>query len=470
MRLQFLGANRQVTGSRYFLEAGGLKLLIDCGLFQERQFLERNWEPSPVPPHAIDYVLLTHAHLDHVGLIPRLVAQGYRGPIITVEPSVDLAEIIMLDAGRIQEEDAQYKAKRHQREGRHGRFPEKPLYTEEDAKKAVPFLRGVKYNQPIALNDQVTATFHDAGHILGSAFLEIRETRPDNPLGRTRSLVFSGDLGQWDKPFLNPPTVFEQADYVVMESTYGDREHAKGGPIVEQLERVLLDTTARGGNLVIPTFALERAQELIYHFGQLMHSGRVPRMNIYLDSPMAIDVTDVFQRYCQYLDPQTRCRIEEHVPALDFPGLRLVHSVQDSMAINTTQGSKIIMASSGMCTGGRIKHHLRWNIPRSESTILFTGYQATGTLGRQILERNPEVRIHGRNWPVRAKIAHINGLSAHGDRGDLLRWLKAPRTPPKQLFLTHGEEQAALSLAKTVQQELGWTVSVPSYQETVDLE
>ena len=465
MRLQFLGANRQVTGSRYLLEAGGLTLLIDCGLFQEREFQDRNWQPSPVSPESIDYVLLTHAHLDHCGLLPRLVAQGYQGPVLTTPPSVDLAQIIMLDAGRIQEEDARYKKKRHLREGRKPKHPQTPLYTAQDAQQAVPLLQGVKYKHPRPLNDHVTVTFHEAGHILGSAYLEIAVQEAD----RTRRLVFSGDLGQWDKPLINDPHVLECADYVVMESTYGDRSHKEAGPIDDQLAHIIHDTAQRGGNVVIPTFALERAQELVYYMGRLVKGRRIPDLPVYLDSPMAVDVTEVFHQHCQYLDEESRCRFEKDVSSLRFPNLHLVRRQQDSIAINGMRGPKVIMSSAGMCTGGRIKHHLRQNITRDDSTLLFVGYQAHGTLGRQIVDGRPQVRIHGRMWPVKAKIEQIHGFSAHGDRDDLLRWLNGCPQAPKRLFLTHGEEDAALTLAKTIEKQLHWPVHVPHYQESIEL-
>ena len=465
MRLQFLGANRQVTGSRYLLEAGGLRIMIDCGMFQERAFLGRNWAPPPISPDSIDYVLLTHAHLDHCGLLPRLVAQGYGGPIITVEPTVKLAEIIMLDSAKIQKEDVAYKKKRHRREGRRGKHPELPLYTIEDAKNTVSLLRGVKYGESVQLNDQVSVVFNEAGHILGSAFLEITVTSG----GKTRRVVFSGDLGQWDTPLINDPHPLGQADYVVMESTYGDRNHKELGPIEDQLARVINDTTQRGGHVVIPTFAMERAQELVYYIGRLVHGDHIPDLLVYLDSPMAIDVTEIFHQYCGYLDEENRCRFRKQVASLTFPGLRLTRRQKDSIAINNRREPSIIMASSGMCTGGRIKHHLRQNITRTECTIVFVGYQAQGTLGRQIVEGHSEVRIHGRTWPVRAQIAKIDGFSAHGDRDDLMRWLRGCKQPPKNLFLTHGEEQAAQSLAQTVRNQMGWPVSVPNYEDVVQL-
>ena len=465
MKLHFLGANKQVTGSRYVLEAGGLNIMIDCGLVQERKFLHRNWEPCPFPPDKIDLLLLTHAHLDHCGLIPRFVVNGFNGPIITVEPSVELAEIVMRDSGRLHEEDAKYKKKRHQREGRKGPHPEDPLYTEQDAERAVSLLRGVQYKESIPLNKNVTAHFHQAGHILGAASIEI--TAKEN--GQTKHIVFSGDVGQWDNPLLSDPQLLNRADYAIMESTYGDRLHKDNGDIDQQLERIIKDTASKGGNILIPTFAIERAQELLYHIGNLVRENRIPNLPVFLDSPMAVDVTKVFHRHCGYLNEATRCDVARHVEALRFPGLRLTKSVEDSKAIAEIKGSAIIMAGSGMCTGGRIKHHLRANLTRPESSVLFVGYQAEGTLGRIILQGTNPVRIHGREWEVNAKLEQVHGLSAHGDREDLLKWLGGCEIPPKKLYLTHGETSAAEALAKRIRDEKGWDVDVPGYGHVADL-
>ena len=465
MRLQFLGANRQVTGSRSLLEAGGLRILIDCGMFQERAFQARNWETSPIAPGSIDFLLLTHAHLDHCGLVPRLVEAGFKGPIITVEPTVDLAQIILLDAARIQEEDAAYKKRRHKKEGRRARHPEVPLYTVHDAQQVLPLFRGVPYGEAVKLNEKVSVRFHDAGHILGSAILQVQVQEN----GISRRVLFSGDLGQWDKPLIGDPTLVEGGDFVVLESTYGDRNHPQTKDILTQLSDLVNDTARRGGNVVIPTFAVERAQELMYHFSELVHAGRIPDLPIFLDSPMAVDVTEVFRGYRRYMDAPTQRLFTEGRPPLRFPGLHLSRTADQSKAINAAPGTNIIMSASGMCTGGRIKHHLRRNISRPESTIVFVGYQAVGTLGREILEGNPAVRIHGRNYDVRAKTARIYGLSAHGDRDDLLRWLGHFSHIPKHVFLNHGEQHVAMALRGSIKDKLGWPVSVPDYQQEVEL-
>ena len=465
MKLQFLGANRQVTGSRYLLEAGGLRLLIDCGMFQEREFLERNWEPSPVPPGELDYLLLTHAHLDHVGLLPRLVGEGFDQPVITTRASAELAQIVLRDAAHIQEEDAEYKRKRHGREGRKGRHPVVPLYDAADAEAALKLLRGVRYGEPVTLNEHVTARFHDAGHILGSAMIELTVTDG----GAERRLVFSGDLGQWDKALVRDPTLLERAEYVVMESTYGNSSHREAGDPEDQLCDVINETVERGGNLVIPTFAIERAQELMYHLSRLVYDDRIPHLLVFLDSPMAVRATDVFNAYLDCLDEETQQTMREQEPPFDFPGLQLVRTVAESKAINRIRGTCIVMAGSGMCTGGRIKHHLIRHLPRRESTVLFVGYQANGTLGRQIMEGAEEVRIHGQQHPVRARIAQIHGFSAHADQDDLQRWIGHFHPAPRRVFLSHGEEEAALGLAGQLR-DAGMDVEVPEYKQQVELD
>ena len=465
MKLQFLGAARQVTGSRYYLQAGGAKILVDCGMFQEREYLDRNWEPSPVPPKAIDALVLTHAHLDHCGWTPRLVNEGFRGSILATSASADLVELILRDSAEIQMEDAAYKKRRHQKERRKGKHPEVPLYTTNDVQRTLPLVETIPYGQAAKINGDVQVTFHDAGHILGSAVVEV--TVSDG--GRLHRLLFSGDLGQWDQPILRDPTLFHEADFVVMESTYGDRNHDKHEGIEPQLERVINATIRAGGNVVIPTFAVERAQELMFYVSRLVRADRIPDVPIFLDSPMAVDATEIFRRHRECFDQQTWQMISSGEPPLRFPGLRMVRKVQDSKAINDLNQPAIIMATSGMCTAGRVKHHLRRNITRPESTVLFVGYQVRGTLGRQILEGHPQVRIHGRQWPVRARIEQIHGFSGHADRDALLRWLAAFKTPPRRLFLTHGEEEAALSLADHVRDEMGWQVTVPEYQQEVDL-
>jgi len=465
MRLHFLGADRQVTGSKYLLEAAGLKILVDCGLFQERPYLDRNWEKFPVPPEEIDVLLLTHAHLDHSGFIPRLVKLGYSNRIKATAPTAALAKIVLLDTAHIQEEDVNLKRKRHAKEGRSGPNPEIPLYTSDEARVSFPLFENVAYLQPLPLNGQVTVRFHDAGHILGSSMLDIDVQEG----GGQRRIIFSGDIGQWHKPLVHDPSVFESADFVIMESTYGDKVREAPEEIENRLARCVNETVARGGNIVIPVFAVERAQRLMFYIARLVRARKIPRLLVFLDSPMAVEATRVYMQYPEYMDEETAGLLRSNNHPFEFPGLKLFTTPEESKGINTIKGSCIIMAGSGMCTGGRIKHHLMHNIERPECTILFVGYQARHTLGRQIVEGDQEVRINGQRFQVKARIEKIEGISGHADKDDLLRWLGAFKKPPRRLFLTHGEEEVSLELAAFLEREKKWAVTVPRYKETVEL-
>lgn len=466
MKLAFLGAARQVTGSCYFVEAGGLRILIDCGLYQERSYLDRNWDPFPVEPRDLDVLLLTHAHLDHSGLIPRLVRDGFSGTILTTAATADILSIALMDAAEIQEEDAAYKRRRHEKEGRTVSHPVVPLYTTQDVQAAMPMVEEVEYESPLDLGRSVTARFLDAGHILGSAMIElsVREN------GAARTVVFSGDIGQWDMPFVRDPTVFDRADYVVMESTYGDREHEDPGRVDDLLGTIIRETAAAGGNLVIPTFAIERAQDLMFHMSRLVYDRKIPPLPVYLDSPMGREVTRAFERHDEFYDEEARRLLAAGRNPFKFPGLTIVRTTEESKAINEARGPAVIMAGSGMVTGGRIKHHIAQNIGRPEATVLFVGYQARDTLGRLILEGAPEVRILGRTVPVRARVAKINGFSAHADRKGLDRWLDGLQSPPRRLFVTHGDSDVALKTGERIRRERGWTVEVPEYLEVWDLD
>jgi len=466
MKLAFLGAAREVTGSSYYFEIDGLRGLVDCGLYQERPFLERNWDPFPVPPDSLDVILLTHAHLDHSGLIPRLVRDGFAGRILTTSATADLMSIALMDSAHIQEEDAAFKVRRHLREGRTVGHPVVPLYTTEDVQATMPLVEDVAYDEPVRLGGAASAAFRDAGHILGSAMIELAA----RTAGGTRTLVFSGDIGQWGMPFVCDPTVFEKADYVVMESTYGDRVHEDRGRIDDLLAGIIRETVAAGGNVVIPTFAIERAQDLMYHLSRLVYDKAIPQIPVYLDSPMAREVTQAFERHDEYLDEEAKRMFAAGRNPFRFPGLTIVRTPDESKAINEARGPAVIMAGSGMITGGRIKHHVALNIGRPESTILFVGYQASETLGRKILEGAPEIRILGRTVPVRARVAKINGFSAHADRKDLARWLDGYKAPPRRLFVTHGDADVAAKMAERIRQERRWTVDVPEYREIWDLD
>jgi metallo-beta-lactamase family protein len=466
MKLAFFGAARQVTGSCYYVEANGLRLLVDCGIYQERPFLERNWVDFPVPPQNLDYILLTHAHLDHSGLIPKVVREGFEGTILTTAATSDLLSIALMDSAKIQEEDAAYKKRRHQKEGRTGPFPENPLYTTEDVQMTMPLVEDAAYDEVHQLGRGVSARFRDAGHILGSAMIELSVREG----GETRTAVFSGDIGQWDMPFVRDPTLFERADYVVMESTYGDRDHEDRGQVQELLGRIIRETADAGGNVVIPTFAIERAQDLMFHLSHLVRTRAIPTLPVYLDSPMAREVTQAFERHTEFLDEEARRLFASGESPFRFPGLTIVRTPEESKAINNARGPVVIMAGSGMVTGGRIKHHLVLNISRPESTVLFVGYQARETLGRQILEGKAEIRLFGRLLPVRARVTKINGFSAHADRRGLHRWLDGFRTPPRRLFVTHGDADVASKTAEGIRRDRGWTVEVPEYLEIWDLD
>jgi len=466
MKLAFLGAARQVTGSCYHLEAGGLKLLVECGLYQERPFLDRNWNDFPIPPEDIDICLLTHVHLDHSGLLPRLVDSGFSGTILTTAPTADLLSIALMDSAEIQEEDAAYKRKRHQKEGRTGPHPEIPLYTTESVQATMPLVEEVGYEKDVALNGRVTARFRDAGHILGSAMIEIKVREN----GRDRRFVFSGDIGQWGMPFVEDPSIFEGADYVVMESTYGDRDHEDPKDVASLLADVIRETAAAGGNVIIPTFAIERAQDLMFHLSRLAWEKAIPPVPVFLDSPMAREVTRAFERHLDVLDDEAKALFREGRNPFAFPGLKIVQTPDESKAINELDGPAVIMAGSGMVTGGRVKHHLLRNIARPESTVLFVGYQARGTPGRQIIEKSPEIRLLGKTIPVKARIAKINGFSAHADRTALGRWLDGFAAPPRRLFVTHGDDEVIRNFAERVRKERGWTVEAPEYKEIWDLD
>jgi metallo-beta-lactamase family protein len=411
-------------------------------------------------------VLLTHAHLDHCGLLPKLVREGFGKKIYCTPATADITQIILLDSAKLQEEDAAYKKKRHTREGRKGPYPEVPLYTIEDAEMTLPLFSTVKYTEPLTLGEGIEATFHDAGHVLGSSMIRLIIQQGEEK----RSIIFSGDLGRWDRPMLEDPSVFNKTDYVVVESTYGDRDHPETKEIEDELAGIINSAYIAGGKIIVPSFALQRAQEILYYMNILLMEGRIPDIKVYLDSPMAIKVTEVFKRYSELFDIEMKTLLRERKSPFDFPGLTMVETADESKALNTEKGTSMIIAGSGMCTGGRIKHHLANHISRPEDTILFVGYQAEGTLGRYIVDGASAVRIHGQQHSVRARIEQIQGFSAHADRNEIVKWLSKLSVHPRHVFITHGEKDAAIAFQNFLKESTGFESTVPTYRQKFSLE
>ncbi|MDO8636252.1 MAG: MBL fold metallo-hydrolase [Dehalococcoidia bacterium] len=466
IKLTFLGAAQNVTGSRYLVEVDKTQILVDCGLYQERELNGRNWDPFPIPPNSLDAVLLTHAHLDHCGLLPKLVREGFRGPIYCTKATSEVTQITLLDSAHIQQEDAEFKRKRHQREGRKGPYPEIPLYNTRDATACFRLFSPVRYEKPIRINKNIEATFYDAGHVLGSSMIKLAIDDGEN----SRTILFSGDVGRWDRPMLHPPTLFGEADYILVESTYGDSLHENSNDISTHLREVINSTVRAGGNVVIPSFAFERAQDVLYYLNKLLMEKQIPHLKVFVDSPMAVKITEVFEHHTELFDEDMVKLIRQRKSPFEFPGLTMSSTVEESKAINNMTGSNVIIAGSGMCNAGRIKHHLTRNIARPESTVIFVGYQAAGTLGRQIVDGAKEVRILGQMYPVKAKIVQMTGFSAHADRDELFKWLSGLRKPPKHVFVVHGETQTAFRFVDFLKERLDWQISAPKYKDEVVLE
>lgn len=438
MKLSFHGAAQTVTGSCHLVEARGKRILIDCGLLQGGHDLEKeNAEPFGFEPRSIDLVLLTHAHLDHCGRLPLLVKQGFTGRILATTATRDLARLVMLDSAHLQEEEARRRI-RHAHRGGHPRG-EEPLYSVIDALDAMDcFDTGVTYGHPIVLGDGVRATYYDAGHILGSAsiLLEVEEQ------GGTKSVLFSGDIGGPGHPLLNNAAPPPSADVVVMETTYGDRQHRPYAASLEEFYAALRDTFSRGGNVIIPTFALERAQEILYAIHAGMELGKLQRATqVFLDSPMAISATQIFRRHPECFGPELAAHFRQHVDPFSVPGLHYVRDAAESMTINKIVGGAVIIAGSGMCTGGRVRHHLRHNLWRPDAGIVFVGFASEGTPARRIIDGARSLRLFGEEIPVRARVHTINGFSAHADQAELLAW-RGGIAGVKTTFLVHGEPAA----------------------------
>ena len=440
MKISFHGADQEVTGSCHLIECGGKRILIDCGIYQgNHELAEENAGPFGFEPADIDYLLLTHAHLDHCGRIPLLVKRGFSGEVITTSASRELARLVMLDSAHLQEEEAAYQARRAARGKNRHKKRVKPLYTVLDALNSLDaFGRTAHYDQRMAICPGIHATFIDAGHILGSAsiHLELEEQ------GKKRSVLFSGDLGYGGRAILRDPATPPAADVVVMETTYGDRLHKQLQPSIEELYEAIEDTFRRGGNVVIPTFALERAQEILYFLQEGVSSGRLPgSTQVFLDSPMAISATEIFLHHPECYDAETVALFNQQRDPFALPGLHFTRETAESMALNNIRGGAVIMAGSGMCTGGRVRHHLKHNLWRDDSSVIFVGYAAQGTLARHIVDGASVVRIYREEIQVRAKIYTIGGFSAHADQAQLLAWHRKTGNP-KHTFLVHGDEKA----------------------------
>lgn len=454
MELTFLGAAGEVTGSCTRVQYDDGVFLVDCGLFQGgRNANVKNLRALDFDPTAVDFVLLTHAHLDHSGLLPRLVALGYKGPIYATRATVDLLAVMLLDSAHIQEKESEW-ANRHHR-ARHVRrgWDLAPLYTVEQARVSLSRLRAVDYDTAFEPRQGVRCRFRDAGHILGSSFIEIDLASS----GRTRRVVFSGDLGQPLRPVLRDPAQIERADVLCIESTYGNRSHRPMAETLDELTRVLLGTLRPGGgNVIIPAFAVGRTQELLFVLADLVRTGRVERLEVVVDSPMASAVTELTVRHESLWDAETRELYRWTQMHRELFKLRFVQDVEESIALNDCRGGLVILSASGMCEAGRIKHHLRYNLGRPECAIVIVGFQAAGTLGRRLVNGAREVTLFGERISVRANIHTIGGLSAHADQHALLAWLRSLRVAPRKTFVVHGEVEAAAALADAIETTLGW--------------
>ena len=456
MKLQFFGAAREVTGSCYLIDTGDVRFLVDCGMFQGgRNATERNRKAFPFDPQSIDFVLLTHAHIDHSGLLPKLTKGGFAGPIYTTDATADLLTVMLPDSAHIQEEDA----RRRMRHGRKNVQP--PIYTASDAEACLKQLRPIDYNQKTCPHISVECRFLDAGHILGSAIIEVWVTESE----RVVKLVFSGDLGQPGRPILRDPTRVTQADLLVVESTYGNRTHKQLGPTLDEFVSAIKGT--HNGNVIIPAFAVGRTQEVIYYLHHLTRQGRLHDLNIFVDSPMATTATEITRKHLELFDAEAKKLAEWRTTSNNLPSLHFVASVQESMALNQIRSGAIIISASGMCNAGRILHHLKHNLDQRNNTILITGFQAQGTLGRRLVDGADRVRIFGKEVRVRARIVTMGGFSAHADQPALMQWLDGFDKPPATTYVVHGEENAALAFSQAIENRRNWKVVVPKSGQQV---
>ena len=474
MNITFLGATRTVTGSNFLLEGAGKKIIIDCGLYQGKAKEEReNYADFTYDVNEIDYMLLTHAHIDHSGRIPKLYVDGYRGPIIATKATCDLCAIMLPDSGHIQEMENVWQNKKRARVGK----PElPPLYTAQDAIDCLEIFKPVSYDEIIQLDENISVRFNDAGHMLGSSIIEvwIKEN------GEIKKIVFTGDLGNNDIPLLNSPTMIDSADYVVMESTYGSRLHNRNDDKAELFLNIVAETLDKGGNVIIPSFAVGRTQEILYELNKLKEQRtdeeflkkyeKLMKATVYVDSPLAISATEVFRQNMDLFDEEVRKEIEQGDNPLEFPGLKFTQTVDESKALNDDPHPHIIISASGMCEVGRIKHHLKHNLWNPNNTILFVGYQAPGTLGAKIVSGEKKVKIFGEEIAVNARIEYIEGYSGHADQEWLLNFVYSFITEPKHIFLVHGELEGQKVLKEKIQQTIEIPVTIPDYGENYNLE
>lgn len=460
--LTFLGATGTVTGSKYLLEAGGERLMVDCGLFQgEKELRLRNWNPLPVPPSSIHWLLLTHAHLDHVGYIPRLVKDGFRGQILASAATVDLAKIVLPDSGHLQEEDAEFANKK----GFSKHAPALPLYTYEEAIKSLEYIHAVNAQEPVEISSHFTLRSFFAGHILGARMLEV--TVREN--GTAKRILFSGDLGRFHQLVIPGPAVPEDGyDYMLLESTYGDRLHPKED-IGERLTSIVESTASRGGTVVIPSFAVGRTQELLFLFRELIADNKLHSVPIHVDSPMAIDVTHIYEKHKEDHSLELDAMEAQGIKPFSPPNLHFDKTVDQSKQLNDAHYPTVIISASGMATGGRVLHHLERCLPDHRNTILFVGFQAAATRGHAIQSGAKAIKIYGHEVNVRARIESIENLSAHADYGEILAWLKRFSKAPSRTFMVHGEPRASEALRQHITQGLHWDVAVPTYLQKVTL-
>lgn len=461
--LQFFGACGTVTGSKFLVGTEGTRVLVDCGMFQGAKKLRLlNWDPFPFDPAAIDHVVLTHAHIDHVGMLPKLVREGFQGPAWATPVTVELARLTLADAAHLQEEDAAYANKA----GFSKHKPALPLYSVADAERAIEHLRPLEYGRTLELPGGISILLQEAGHILGSAGVHVEITCN----GERVRLMFSGDLGRYDSPILRDPAPGSAADYIVVESTYGNRRHPEGEG-AQEVADIVNETARRGGIVLIPAFAIGRTQALLYLIRDLKALNRIPDLPIYVDSPMAIAVTELFCRHVEDFDEAARAVFRETgaCPLL-CPNLHFLRTQEESKKLNDVRFPCIIISASGMATGGRILHHMKHRLPDHRNTVLFVGFQTSGTRGRLMLDGAREVKIHGEQVPVRAQIRSLESFSRHADAAEILRWLQTFPAAPRTAFIVHGEPEAAGALAETIRRSLKWRTHIPEYLEAFDLD